>query len=1033
MDLKKIIIANPASVLHKSRIRGLFNDVFQNDIARVNLLMMAYDIGIVDEFRKSCPLDAITKGRLKKVLIQQYSIVEDKATWTIDTWSSCFTVDIIQKIADAELAELLGPEPEPLPEPEFFKEPDDALMDRDDRENFYVNPNITESKSRIFVPCGVGNTDKGFFIRGIEKQDMCEHPDANIYALVYNYLIRNTKITDDDVPSYIRNVESTYDLDYKSIYRLAIVLLQMIKNNLTSNGALVLSYSEDKEVLKNAVGLINHYAALFSRLVKIPQVKLVVKLHSKGRVVSLKKGVGIRADDNHEIISNARELWYGRKINYHLTYEDLRDLEYILSEISPFDSFKEGQFVALRDMLASKKHSVCIMPTGSGKSLIYYMASLLQPLPLFVVAPTDILIQDQIRNLKTFHHIDNVAHLQLTSQNSFEDYDIHNSLNYLTPMTLQNRHLMVKFQYINNGTRRMRNEMRETKLADGPLVSYIVLDEVHCLSNWGHDFRPEYLMLSRYLNKYLDQITLWGFTATANYTVVEDVQRQLSIPQENFFSPISFERYNISYDFYRAKTPKDMLTYTHEITQRLIDRGERTIIFTKNDEVSRLVADTVGYEADIFSFDNPESYHHFVDGKCRVLIASEELGVGINFPNVKNIIHFGLPLSKSEYVQEVGRAGRANEQVHSYVVFLDDDAANVPERLLKRNTSINEIPGLLAGLTNDYADIYRKLTNNCPTKETMYERLLSFYGTFDYQQKALCVNTYKHDELTDVKDQLFMLYTVGFINDWYSYNQSKDGKGVDILIDICSSETDAYRKDASRMLRRMKTRARDYYEFLGNNRESTAKTDRASTPEEIIQIYVDWYYIKYLYHHNEQFLDLFEFITNNAQRDHEEITNQIKDHFTLPFIRLKEDEAIYAKMSVKEIVRKAIAGINRDTLANIERINSNRYSYRLDFLLFCGHLRMNGIFEGSRLERVMNSATEKELPVIRGSLAKLYQVCNVEGRLSTLNYLEEDGKALAIDFNAFFEDAYKSGEKDLIYYGVIAKTINHYYTGYRRK
>lgn len=1033
MDLKKIIMANPASVLHKSRIRGLFNDVFQNDIARVNLLMMAYDIGIVDEFRKCYPVDPMSKGRLKKVLVQQYSIVDDKAAWTIDTWANCFNADIIQKIADAEEAELLGPEPKPLPDPEFFKDPDDALTDRDDREDFYINPTIKESKSRIFVPCGVGNTDKGFFIRGIEKQDMCEHPDANIYALVYNYLIRNTKITDDDVPRYIRNIESTYDLDYKSIFRLAIILLQMIKNNLSSDGGLVLSYSEDKEVLKNAVGLINHYAALFSRLVKVPQVKLVVKLNPKGRMVSLKKGIGIRADDNHEIISNARELWYGRKINYRLTYDDLRDLEYILSEISPFDSFKEGQFVALRDMLASKKHSVCIMPTGSGKSLIYYMASLLQPLPLFVVAPTDILIQDQIRNLKTFHHIDNVAHLQLTSENSFEDYDIHNSLNYLTPMTLQNRHLIVKFQYINNGTRRMRTEMRETKLADGPLVSYIVLDEIHCLSNWGHDFRPEYLMLSRYLNKYLDQITLWGFTATANYTVVEDVQRQLSIPQENFFSPISFDRYNISYDFYRAKTPEEMLAYTQEQTQRLIDRNERTIIFTKSDDVSRTVADAVGYEADIFSNSNPESYHHFVDGKCKVLVASEELGVGINFPNVKNIIHFGLPLSKSEYVQEIGRAGRADEQVHSFVVFLDDDVVNVPEKLLKRNTPINEIPGLLSGLENDYADIYRKLTNDCPTKETMCDRLIQFYHSFDYHQKALYVNTYKNEELREIKEKLFILYAVGFVNDWYAFNQSKDASGVDILIDICSSDTDAYRQDPSRMLRRMKNRARDYYEFLGNNRESMAKTDRATTPEEVIRIYVDWYYIKYLYHHNEQFLDLFEFITNNTQSAHEDITSQIKDYFTLPFIQLKEDETTYVNMSIKGVLKKVISGISRDTLANIERINSNRYSYKLDFLLFCGHLRLNGNFEGSRLQRVMNSATEKELTTIKESIAKLYQACDVEGRLNTLNHLEENGDTLGIDFDTFFEDAYKNGEKDLIYYGVMAKTINRYYTGYRRK
>lgn len=145
--------------------------------------------------------------------------------------------------------------------------------------------------------------------------------------------------------------------------------------------------------------------------------------------------------NNSDLVTNARELWYGRKINYRLDKSNLPDLEYILAEISPFGYFKEGQFEALSQMVSAKKHTVCIMPTGSGKSLIYYMVSLLQPLPLFVVAPTDILIQDQIRNLKQFHKIDNVAHLQLTDDNDFKEYEMRNSLNYLTPTTLQNRNL----------------------------------------------------------------------------------------------------------------------------------------------------------------------------------------------------------------------------------------------------------------------------------------------------------------------------------------------------------------------------------------------------------------------------------------------------------------------------------------------------------------------------------------------------------------------------------------------------------------
>lgn len=1033
-ELKKLLARNPSVILTRSRAKGLFNDIFQNDAAKVNVLLTAYDIGVVSEMRKAFPMDALAKSRLVKILVQQHSIVDDRAIWAIDTWASCFSNDVLAELARVEqerldeAAQVVVPVEEPKKAVSTASQ--GALQIREDYDDYYTNPTIKETSDRIYVPCGIGNTDKGFFIYGIKKETLCTHKDANVYALIYNYLVRNSVITDDDVPHYISSINSTYELDYRSIYRLSIVLLQMVKNNYMSDAGMELAYHGDKNNLKYAVGMINHYAALFCRLMNIVPVKMQVTLGARGHKLDLDGASGICVRNNMEIVSNAREIWYGRKINYRLSKENQRDVEYLLSEISPFDSFKEGQYEVLCRMLGSKKHMVCIMPTGSGKSLIFYMASILQPLPMFIVAPTEILIEDQIRNLKKFHHIDNVAHLRLTDENSFSEYDIHNSLNYLTPMTLQNRHLLVKFRYINSGTNLVK--MHEEKAAPGPLVSYIVLDEIHCLSNWGHDFRPEYLMLSKYLNKYLDQINLLGFTATANYTVVEDVQQQLSIPQENFLSPVSFEKYNISYDFRCVKTPDEMYAVTGEIAQRCIDSNERTIIFTKNDDISRKVADAVGYEADIFSADNPEAYHHFVDGRCKVLIASEELGIGVNFPNISNIIHFGLPLSKNEYVQEIGRAGRANERVRSFVVYLENCASNIPENLLKRNTGIDGIPGLLSGIVNDYADIYRKLTNNCPTKDELFDKLIALYNEFVANAQVTRVISYGFDVIEDVKQQLFMLYTVGYINDWYSYCKSKDGTGIDILIDICSTDAQSYKTDPKKMLRRMKNRLRDYFDFLGNNREGIAKTDRATSPEEVIRVYVDWYYIKYLYHHNEQFLDLYEFIKTNSDNDSERITTGIKDYFSLPFIKLKSDEALYGEMSIAELTNKAIQGISKATLANIERINSNRYSYRLDYLLFCGHLRMNGQFEESRLDRILSSAPQSDVKTLTGSFGKLYSVCDISGKLSILNYLEVNAKNVGIVYDDFLKAAYSSGTKDLIFYGIMAKKINPIYASSRR-
>ena len=1046
MDLQKWIMQHPDVLLEEKRIRAIFCDAFQNDMAKVNLLLTAYREDIVASMRQSYPWTPTERTRYIKVLEQNYSVVSDRAVWAVDTWSSLFSQKVIDSLVRLENEAAAAEELLRLQELEKMlevtgedEEPEYELTTRSDREDFYINPSLDEKDDRIYVPCGVGETDNGFFIYGIKKSNTCVHPQADVFALVYNYLIRSSTITNEDIPSILNKVESLHAVDYRSVLRIAICLLQLVKNNYIKNGVLELAFRGDVESFKYAVSVINHYAALFSRLMGIPEVKLSVKSNKTGIPFNLDGNDGVFVRNNTELITNARELWYGKRINYRFTKANLPDLEYLLREISPYTYFKEGQFDALCSMVSARKHMVCIMPTGSGKSLIYYMVSILQPLPIFIIAPTDILIKDQIRNLKQIHRIDNVAHLQLTEDNDFDEYQMRNSLNYLTPTTLQNRNLLVLFRYINKGclkkyyrSKTQGKMLREEQISNYPLIANIVLDEIHCLSNWGHDFRPEYLMLSKYLNKFLDQITFLGFTATANYTVVEDVHKQLGIPQENFISPISFEKHNISYDYRCLQTTEQMLSEVKEICERLTARNERTLIFTKSDELSRQVADAVGWEADIFTSDNPEAYHHFVDGKCRVLVSNEELGVGINFPNIRNIIHFGLPLSKSEYVQEVGRAGRASEQVSSYVLYLDSESGIIPADLLKRSTPIEAIPTMLEGLENDYADIYRKLTNNCPTKEVLFEQLIAMFKDFTERKSALYVETYGVDELYLAKQKLYMLYVTGYVNDWYAYKKSKNTDGVDILIDIYSSGAEEYRKDPQKLIRRMKKRLRDYFDEMGGDRESLARTDRAKSEDEIIKVYVDWYYIKYLYHHNEQFLDLLEFVINNTNGDREEITAAIKDYFTLPFIKLKSDEAIYSEMSIQEIADKVVAGVGRATITNIERINTNRYSYRLDYLLFCSNLRYSSVFELSRLERVLNNVSKEEAALIGNAFPKLYKVCDVEGKLHILNFLDSNGSVFGIKQADFVRTVYADGVKDIIYYGIMANAINPVFADGRR-
>lgn len=1039
MTLEQLILGHEHVLLDRNSTRAIISDALSNDLPKVNALMSAYDAGIVKLIEENFPVSFILKNNFVNKLINQYSMQEKVAAWAVEKWVSVLSPKVLEEYIkiknekEAEKQEIINKyisseNDDPIKTHTQSESNSDELTIKNEIVDFYTNVKLNKIKNKIFIPCGVGTTDNGFYICGIEEQDVSSAPV--VFALVYNYLMRNSTIMPEDYPTILKNKKVTYQVNYQRVYRLMVIILQLIKNAYTKN-KLDISYDGNFEEIKLSVEIINNYVGLFSRLIGIKPIVLeVVSPSMKSIKISLDKKInGIYIEDNYEP-SNARELWYSQKINYNLTKDNIKDLEFILSEISPFKTFKEGQFVALTSMLNTQNHSMCIMPTGSGKSLIFYLASLLQPLPMMVLAPTEILIEDQIRNLKKFHHMDNVSHLKLTSDNDFRDFRPSTSLMYLTPMTFQSRNLIAQCRHINDGKLLLYNPdtklANEKKVSPGPSLGYVVLDEIHCLSNWGHDFRPEYLMLSKFLNKFLSRVSFLGFTATANYTVVEDIQKQLSIPQENIFSPINFEKYNISYNFTSVDSEDEMYIKTCEIVQNLIRRNERTLIFTKNEEISCKLADRIGFEADVFQNDNTNAYQMFAEEKCGVLVASEDLGIGINLPNIQNVIHFGLPVSKNEYVQEIGRAGRADESVTSYIIYLEMHEGNVPQVLLQRELEVHNVSEVLDNINNDYSNCYRKLNNNIDSKEDLLDQLMSFYQEFESEGKGLYVKTYDLVEAERAKKYIYMLYVLGYVFDWYAYSGNEKDGTIDILIDISSSNHSHFLIKQN-MLTRVQARAVTYYDSLGTNREQIVKTQRAKTVEEIISVYIDWYYSKFLYHHKELFLDFLDFVSSNTECDSEKITEDIQEYFTLPFVEIKNDELYYTNLSLEEIGNKIAQGFSRKTLANIERINSNRYSFNLDCLIFLGSIRLNSRFDGNRLNRILNTASIEQRNIFKEALLKLYDKLPVSERLNFVFDITQ----YPILFGKTVEDVcsvvYSKCQKDVIFYGLMSQRLNKLY------
>jgi hypothetical protein len=194
-------------------------------------------------------------------------------------------------------------------------------------------------------------------------------------------------------------------------------------------------------------------------------------------------------------------------------------------------------------------------------------------------------------------------------------------------------------------------------------------------------------------------------------------------------------------------------------------------------------------------------------------------------------------------VQEIGRAGRAEEKVTSYVVY--------------RNS-----------IDNDYAQACRKLNGGTETSADLYDRLLEVYTGFHSGQKTAYLVDQPIENIASYKQLVYMLYVTGYVKDWYAYRAIDGGETVELIVDICSVPNAGGHKvavlDDASMLERMRKKSRDYFAAMGNDRRSIFRVSKAQKIEEILKVYVDWYYEKFLYRRKEQFLDFFEFLKTGA-------------------------------------------------------------------------------------------------------------------------------------------------------------------------
>jgi len=333
----------------------------------------------------------------------------------------------------------------------------------------------------------------------------------------------------------------------------------------------------------------------------------------------------------------------------------------ILKETFGYDTFRPLQREVIENVMA-RRDTLAVMPTGGGKSLCYQIPSLLFDGLTVVVSPLISLMKDQVEQLRAF----GVPALFLNSSLGPQEYQ--ENMDYV-------KRGEVKLLYVAPET---LLTPRILTLLAGLKVDCLTIDEAHCISEWGHDFRPEYRQLVQ-VRKQFPQAVCLALTATATSRVRQDIRSTLQFATSNEFVA-SFDRKNL---FIEVLPKRDATRQTMDMLERYKDQSGIVYCFSRkqvDDLASYLISRGYSarpYHAGLEDIERKRNQEAFIRDDAQIIIATIAFGMGINKPNVRFVIHYDLPKSVEGYYQEIGRAGRDGLPAHCLLLYSYADVAKL--------------------------------------------------------------------------------------------------------------------------------------------------------------------------------------------------------------------------------------------------------------------------------------------------------------------------------------------------------------------